>query len=74
MTDQCPWGEQWKYGWLANPVKQGKKFYADIKVHVKAKSAAPRDYEIIVPAQKSVGFIVSKEVEIPEATYLGLLG
>ncbi|MDH5533427.1 MAG: hypothetical protein OEX81_03305 [Candidatus Pacebacteria bacterium] len=40
-------------------------------MHINSKSFAPTDYEIITPARKS-GFIVSREVQIPEDVYLEL--
>lgn len=73
QSDQCSWSEQWICGWLSNPVKRENKFYADLKVQVTTKAAAPQDYEIIVPARKDRGYIVAKEVQIPEEVYLDLL-
>jgi hypothetical protein len=70
--DNCSWGEQWRCGWLTNPVQKGKVYYADLKMHVLTKKHAPTDYHFCTPA-RGRGFILTKEVEIPQEVYLELI-
>lgn len=72
-NDNCSYSEQWRNGWLTNPRKCGKKYFADLKMRVKDKKSGPQDYDYSSPAKHGKGFIIVKTVEIPESHYLELV-